>query len=259
MRTSRVIRALLVSLLMIVIPLGYVFLSASAADAYGLHLPGATGTVAPRAVQAQPVVVVLTFEGLRDLEPILNFYNGGFGGGGSGPGPNFGIVFGGASLAIIDADAGGTGNFANEPTPDTIAFFLTGSVIMNVPAGFDTGFSFFYTSVSFAGSVRVWDGPDATGVLLGTLDLVPNGSGCGGDPNGAFNCWTAVGVPFAGLARSVDFGGVANQIGFDNITLGSQEPRPGVPEPSTILLFATGFLGLFGSRHLRKTKVLAAY
>jgi len=34
--------------------------------------------------------VGLTFEGLKDSEPILNFYIGGFGGKGSGPGPNFG-------------------------------------------------------------------------------------------------------------------------------------------------------------------------
>lgn len=206
----------------------------------------------PAAVQA---ATVLTFEGLKDFEAILNFYNGGFGGGGSGPGPNFGIVFGSASLALIDADVGGSGNFANEPTPDTIAFFLTGSVIMNVAAGFDTGFSFFYTAAFNPGVVRVWSGLNATGTLLLTLELAVNGTGCGGDPTGDFNCWTASGGPFAGIAHSVDFGGTANQIGFDNITIGSSTPEPGAPEPGTLLLFGTGLLGLLGSRRRSRAQV----
>ncbi|HTQ79133.1 MAG TPA: hypothetical protein VMM92_03995, partial [Thermoanaerobaculia bacterium] len=36
-----------------------------------------------------------------------------------------------------------------------------------------------------------------------------------------------IGVSFSGVARSVDFGGTANQIGFDNITFGSQTPNSG--------------------------------
>ena len=68
---------------------------------------------------------VLNFEGLQNLEPILNFYDGSLGGFGSGPGPDYGITFGLDALAIIDADAGGTGNFANEPSPNAVAFFLT--------------------------------------------------------------------------------------------------------------------------------------
>jgi len=35
----------------------------------------------------------ITFDGLQNVEPILNFYNGGLGGAGSGPGPNFGVTF----------------------------------------------------------------------------------------------------------------------------------------------------------------------
>jgi hypothetical protein len=57
---------------------------------------------------AQAGVVGLDFEGLQDLEPINNFYNGGRGGFGSGPGPSFGIVFSSTSLAVIDMDQGGS-------------------------------------------------------------------------------------------------------------------------------------------------------
>ena len=89
---------------------------------------------------------VLTFEGLQNLEFVEQFYNGGTGSLGSS-GANFGVGFGPDTLAGIDAEAGGSGNFANEPSPDTIAVFLTGpGVVMNVAAGFTTGFSFYYTS-----------------------------------------------------------------------------------------------------------------
>lgn len=198
------------------------------------------------AVPASAGPIILTFEGLQDQEAIMNFYNGGLGGSGSGPGPAWGIVFGDSSLALIDADSGGSGNFANEPSPNTIAFFLSGAgVVMNVPAGFSTGFSFYYTSVSYSGTVEVYDGLNATGTLLASIPLAANGSSCGGDPTGSFNCWGPIGAGFAGTAKSVNFGGVTNQIGFDNITLGSDTPGTTVPDAgSSLLLFGIGLAGL---------------
>jgi hypothetical protein len=71
--------------------------------------------------------IVLDFEGLQNVEAVEDFYNGGLGGNGSGPGTDFDIVFGDSALAVIDVDAGGGGNFANEPSPDTILFFLSGT------------------------------------------------------------------------------------------------------------------------------------
>lgn len=121
---------------------------------------------------------------------------------------------------------------------------------MNVPAGFDTGFSFFYTSVNFDGSVTVWDGLNGTGNILATLSLSALGS-CGApDP---FCNWSPVGVNFQGIARSVDFSGVANQITFDNITLESATPG-GAPvlEPSTIALLGIGLIGIAAGRWLPK-------
>jgi len=177
-------------------------------------------------MNAQALSIILNFEGLADGEPILNFYDGGLGGFGTGPGPDFDIIFGPDALAIIDADSGGSGNFANEPSSDTIAFFLTGpGVIMNVPNGFTTGFSFYYTS-SRVGSVTVYDGLDGTGNVLATVPVFINWTACGasGDPTGEFACWDPVGVSFTGTAKSVNFSGVANQVGFDEITLGSVIP-----------------------------------
>src|SRR2546421_12229159 len=103
------------------------------------------------AAASQASVVTLTFEGLKDQEQILDYYNGGTGGAGSGPGTNYGISFSPDSLALISSSAGGSGNFNNSPSGDTIAFFLNGSGdLMNVAAGFNTGFSFFYAA-AFAG------------------------------------------------------------------------------------------------------------
>ena len=55
---------------------------------------------------ANASATVLDFEGLGNFEAVSNFYNGGTGGFGSGPGPNLGAVFSLDALALIDADAG---------------------------------------------------------------------------------------------------------------------------------------------------------
>ncbi|HVT45235.1 MAG TPA: DUF11 domain-containing protein [Thermoanaerobaculia bacterium] len=171
--------------------------------------------------------VVLDFEGLGNQEQVLNFYNGGLGGSGSGPGPNFGITFSPSALALIDADAGGSGNFGGEPSPDTGLFFLSGTAVMNVPAGFDTGFSFFYSAVNNPGIVNVYDGLNATGNLLATVNLPLTPFNGAPDPTGTFSPLVPVGVTFSGTAMSVDFGGTANQIVFDDVTIGSEIPGSG--------------------------------
>ena len=58
-------------------------------------------------------------------------------------------------------------------------------------------------------------------------------------------------MTFAGTALSIDFGGTANQTGYDNITFGSDTPCAGncVPEPASLALFGLGLAGLgFGRR-----------
>lgn len=191
---------------------------------------------------ANAAIITLDFEGLADNGSVGDYYNG-------GGGPDFDISFSPNALAVIDRDAGGSGNFASEPTPDTILFFLSGSAAtLNALNGFETGFSFFYTSTNFVGSINVYDGLDATGNLLATLSLPMTPAGPGdpnggtGDPRGSFGTFDPIGVSFDGTARSIDFGGTINQIGFDNITFGSATPGGdgGVqPDPNVIPLPAS--------------------
>jgi hypothetical protein len=204
----------------------------------------AAAACAAIAAPASAEVVTLTFEGLENLAPVGDFYA-----------PDY--IFSDATLAIIDADAGGTGNFANEPSPSTIMFFLdANNAVLNVTNGFTTGFSFWYSSSTVA-TVTVYSGLDATGDVLGTIDLDAQGfDNCVGDPTGDFCNWTAIGVAFAGTAYSIDFGGTANQTGYDNITFGSDRPG-GIPEPATWAMMILGF-GLVGATARRRVARVAA-
>jgi hypothetical protein len=189
----------------------------------------------------------MDFEGLQDLETVNTFYDGGFGGNGSGPGPDFGVTFTSTTLAIIDADAGGSGNFGGEPSASTIMFWLEGgNSFMNVADGFDTGFSFFYTAINATGFINVWDGFNGTGNILGSFNLPLTPFNGAPDPTGQFSPLVPVGVGFSGLAKSVEFGGSANQIGFDNITFGDAAPQSSVPEPASLLLLGMGLAGAGG-------------
>jgi hypothetical protein len=206
--------------------------------------------------------VVLTFEGIGDVANILNFYNGGADSQGH-TGPNVGVSFASGALGLIDADAGGTGNIAREPSGQTVLVFLdVSSAVMTVAAGFDTGFSFFYSAnPTFGnGTVTVFAGLNGTGNVLATSVLnaaatPQNGCG-GGDPTGSYSCWATVGVSFAGTARSIAFGGAANFIVFDDVTFGSATPGGGgnVPEPASTMLFGMAALGAAIVRHRRAAR-----
>lgn len=206
-------------------------------------------------MNAYAATIVLDFEGLDNLESVGGFYNGGTSSNGN-MGPNLGVAFSDNTLAVIDQDAGGTGNFGGEPSPSTAMFFLTGaSSIMNVAAGFDTGFSFFYSAINNPGSVSVFDGLNGTGSLLATLTIPVTPFNGAPDPTGQFSPFVPIGVGFDGIARSVSFAGVQNQIAFDDVTFGAVIPGGGepnaIPEPETIALVGLGLLGLAAGRRRR--------
>ena len=189
------------------------------------------------ATASQAAVIDLTFEGVNATYPsgaasIGEFYNGGTTSDGTS-GANYGISFSSNALAIClnsgsvtyyNTSRGGLG----DPNSQTGAlFFLDGSqTFMNVAAGFDTGFSFNYTAPNLGGSVSVYDGDNGTGNLLATLVLGLTTSACDPSYSAGFCPFVSTGLAFAGLAKSVSFAGVANQIVFDDVTFGSATPGP---------------------------------
>ena len=70
----------------------------------------AAATAAATVIENGRQCSVIGFEGVGDLAAI----------------PEFDGIASPGWLGIIDADAGGTGNFAQEPSPQTIAFWLGG-------------------------------------------------------------------------------------------------------------------------------------
>jgi len=172
--------------------------------------------------------VTLTFEGLKDGEEVLSYYSAGFGSDDSGPGPNYGVSFGSGVTASISTADGGSGDFALNPSGDTVAFFPGGNPqVMNVAGGFTNGFSFYYATHGSSGSVNVYDGPNGTGNLLASLQLPATGSFCN-NSNELYSCWDPIGVSFIGTAQSVSFAIADNSVAFDNVTLGSNTPNNGV-------------------------------
>jgi hypothetical protein len=201
--------------------------------------------------------IVLNFAGLNGSndEGVGNYYDGGDGSLGSGPGPNYGITFGSSAIVCtsvtIDSKCH-VGNIPGGPGANTV-FFISGTGdVVNRPAGFSTGFSFFYSAAVDPGQVIVYSGLNDTGTVLATLNLpvTGNGSGKGSCPVGAIYCpWTAIGVTFSGVAESIDFTGTENRIGFADMTFGSATAgggggTHGVPEPATLSLFGLGAAAL---------------
>lgn len=163
------------------------------------------------------LVTVLDFEGIGNGVSVGNFYD-------TDP-QDFDITFSDNALALVDIDAGGTGNFGGEPSPDTtMAFIGGGAATMNVLNGFSNGFSVFYSSPFATGEIRIYDDFNGTGNLITTIQLSLTPANGEPDPTGVFSPFVEVAAMFDGVAKSVAFAGANNLIGFDNITFFNQAP-----------------------------------
>ena len=219
------------------------------------------------ATPAMADVVVLDFEGINSSYPstnyanILEYYNGGLSSQGT-TGTDHNVSFSDNALAICLNTLSGScsntsrGGLGDPGSQQGGLFFLSGEeTFLNVLDGFTTGFSFNYVSLSFSGSVNVYDGLNGTGAVLATLLLDPNAGSCPGYSAG-FCPFSPIGVTFSGTALSIGFGGVANQIVFDDVTFGSEIPGGGdnaVPEPATWAMMLMGF-GVVGSAMRRRRR-----
>jgi hypothetical protein len=208
-------------------------------------------------------VTVLDFEDVADYPNdsdvlVQNFYNGGTASNGN-VGPNLGVSMSDNALLIC---LNTVGTFCSNTSHGGLndgserggLFFLSGSeAIMNVAAGFDTGFAFKYTAINSPGLINVYDGLNGTGNVLASIQLNTTPSTCGTEYSAAFCPFADFGVAFMGTALSVDFAGVANQIVFDDITFGSINPGGDVPVPAAAPLMLAG-LGAIAARRKAKKK-----
>jgi len=219
-------------------------------------LLAATAGAAIAATQAHADTISLNFDSLQEDELVNDYYNGGYGSLGSGPGPNYGISF--ENALVLNETVDNEGELIT--APNSITFLGGGGALMNVAAGFTDGFSFDYSSPYDGGEVDVYSGLNGTGTLLATLDLPTTPAYNNGDPgcNGHAYCPDVpFGVSFSGVAESVNFSGTANYIVYDDITLGSATPiTSAAPEPSEWALMIAGVALAGGALRLGRKRRL---
>jgi hypothetical protein len=157
----------------------------------------------------------LTFDGLQNGEQVLAYYDGGFGGSGSGPGPAFGVSFTSGLAASSTMIAFGPSALVQAP------------VTMDLDNPWPMTVSFYFLGT---GNVSYYSGKDASGALLESAPLANS---------------FPVGVPFGaapGSFQSVVFSpATSGSLRIDSITFGFQV----VPEPSTASLLFAGILVTF--------------
>lgn len=185
----------------------------------------------------------LDFEGAPGyVNPIGEFYNGGTDSLGH-TGPNFGVSFTDAAVGLSN-DALGP-YYSNAPTPLTVLYAADASAVLNVASGFVERLKFAYSaSQTTLDAVNIYSGLNATGTLLASASLFGNAQiDCTNSPYCRF---TLTSVKFAGVGKSISFGGNAPNVLFDNITITAV-----VPEPSTYLLMAAGLFALVVAKRRR--------
>ena len=175
----------------------------------------------PSLSQAQTTGIV-TFGVLRNLEFIDQFYDGGKGSLGSGPGPNFGLTFTSTAQTITSGSKGGSGNFINNPGKFPVMFFQKGNnVTISLANGVDTGVYFYYSALQ-TGQFTVYSGANGTGNILASVSLPANNTGC---TTYKMCVWTRIVVPLSATANSIVFSGVANNLAISKTYLGMLPKR----------------------------------
>jgi hypothetical protein len=162
----------------------------------------------------------VTFDGLKSGEQVLDYYAGGFGSEGSGPGPNFGISFTNGLAADSTVIAFGPSGLVTAP-----------SVTMTLDAPWAGGVSFYFTG---SGQISFYSGPNATGTLLANDALYPPFFPFAGNP-GSFE--SAVFLPSG-----------SGPLRLDSISFGATV----IPEPSVAVMVAIGMMLVIGWKRGRR-------
>jgi len=159
----------------------------------------------------QRVCTLIDFEGVGNLNNV----------------GTIGAATFGNAQGIVDIDAGGNGNFANEPSPSTDMgpFFNTGFATVTLANPADE-ISVFYTAPIGASEIRVFN---AANNLLATIPLPVTPPGPG-DPNGGqFGTWvkkTHSEPSF--VIKKVEFDGAFfdDRTGYDNFEFCTENGGP---------------------------------
>ena len=220
-------------------------------------------------------MTVLTFEdivpvGAPTSTPAINgYYSGGTASNGAS-GANVGATFGGASaIRSVKATPSGSGLFGTQVlqgsgSPGTSlalgigAMFLTGSDPLSgtpvghldVAAGFNESFSFYYAAKSGGITVTLYEAltADILGTTGNTSSAFAATDTCSvGDPGSEFCRWAL--ADFGTLSStyySVKFQGPALGSLFDNLSFSSSSASGGgsLPEPGSLALVAVALAGL---------------
>ena len=203
-------------------------------------------------------IVDLTFEGVAASYPfertkINDFYNGGTSGAGTS-GPDYGVTFSRGlnaaclnSLTVSSCDQVSKGGLGPADSQESaLEFSSITPAFMDVAGGFTGELSLNYVTTLLSVRLAIWSGVDGTGELLATLNLPANAVGCPDYGDAELCPFTSAQVSFSGVARSVQFSGIAAD--FDDITFTA------APEASTWAMMLIGFAGL-GYGALRRKRV----
>ncbi|MBW4494460.1 MAG: VCBS repeat-containing protein [Oscillatoria princeps RMCB-10] len=189
---------------------------------------------------------LLNFEGVGDLNYVNNFY------------ASRGVTFSENAVAVVDSDAGGSGDFGGEPTPNTVIAYAEGDSItmnLNQAQAIASGqISFDYTSPNQTHEVKIYDGLNGTGKLLASATLGRTPFAGAPDPRGQFSPLVPFTMNFVGNAKSVVLGSQKYEIGVDDIriTLVPANIAP-VLRNNTGLTVAEGGAVTFSNTALRVT------
>jgi hypothetical protein len=162
----------------------------------------------------------------------------------------------------VDLDAGGSGFFANEPSPSSVLYLPNpGAAYVDVERGFQNEVSFFYSqpfdptqpkTVYSHFSVAVFEGFGGSGRELGRWMLSSTDPHGIGDPTGdLFGSFVQFRGMFGGTGRSLGFFEPVSTTGaaFDDLQF-ALAPTP-IPEPSTLVLLFGG--AVIGIRAVRRS------
>src|ERR1051326_8241450 len=114
--------------------------------------------------------VTIDFQGLQNHEKVRDYYAGGHGSLGTGPGPNYGVTFSPDLNSEISTTiaSGQTVLFTGNPNGSAPA-----PITMNVAGGFSGQLSFQYAcgDVFFNQTATIYEGLNGTGNVLATVSL----------------------------------------------------------------------------------------